>query len=219
MTAKHPPVYYPVMLDLCDKAALVVGGGKVARRKVDGLLNAGAKVTVIAPEIITMPSGVMLLYREYESTDITGNFIIIAATDNASLNARIANDALTQNILVNIVDNPEIGSLILPAVVQRGALQIAVSTSGSSPALASIIKQELAVKYGAEYQLLTDLLWQLRDEFEEKMIASAMNDDARRLCWRTLVQSPLLEMLRSGEDAETAARDLLTRMINQVNIL
>ena len=99
----------------------------------------------------------------------------------------------------------------MPAVVQRGALQIAVSTSGSSPALASIIKQELAVKYGAEYQLLTDLLWQLRDEFEEKMIASAMNDDARRLCWRTLVQSPLLEMLRSGEDAETAARDLLTR--------
>lgn len=219
MIDDQPPIYYPVMLDIRGKSILIVGGGQVARRKVDTLLTAGAKITVIAPKIVTMPAEVSCQQREYKKGDCASHFLIIAATNNPLLNTEIAAEASERNILVNVVDKPAIGSLIIPAVVQRGALQIAVSTSGSSPTLASMIKEEISAKYGTEYQRLTDLLWQLRQEYDIKMTAANMSDEARRLCWRKLLQYPLLDMFEAGDDVEKAARILLTNIISQVNEL
>lgn len=219
MNKEHPPIYYPVMLNLAGKSTLIVGGGKVARRKVDALLTAAAKVMVIAPDLLTMPAEVSCQQREYQAADCDGHFLIIAATNNPLLNTKVAADARERNILHNVVDDPTAGSLIIPAVVQRGALQIAISTSGSSPTLSSIIKAEIAEKYGSEYRLLTDLLWQLRQEYDDIMTAAKMSDDARRLCWRKVLKYPLLAMLATGEDAETAARNLLNSIISQVNEL
>lgn len=150
-------VYYPVFLDLTGKSCVIIGGGKVAERKCSALIKAGAKLTVISPYITKRladykRSGfIRHIHRDYRSTDIKSAFVVIAATDSDETNKKVAEDARASNKLLNVVDTPSLCNFIVPAVVNRGLLTIAISTGGASPAIAKAIRKELQKLYGPEY--------------------------------------------------------------------
>jgi precorrin-2 dehydrogenase / sirohydrochlorin ferrochelatase len=137
---------YPIYLDLRDVAVLVVGGGNVAARKIEGLLRAGAAVTVVAPwfrdEVQAMP--VERLTRPYTATDLDGRRLVITATDDPAVNAQVTIDATARNIWSNSADDPTNCTFILPAIARNGVLMAAVSTGGGSPALAGWLRSQIA---------------------------------------------------------------------------
>ncbi len=136
---------YPIMLDLTGVPVLVVGGGRVALRKIEGLLKAHAQVTVVAPSVAAaihdLP--VRVVVRDYERGDVLGARLVITATDDATVNATVASDATRQGIWVNSADDPANCTFTLPAVARDGAVTVAVATGGASPALASHLRGEL----------------------------------------------------------------------------
>lgn len=149
--------YYPIFLDLAGKRCLIVGGGRVAERKCAALLKAGAKITLVSSlltkRLATYKEKGLIRHvrRGYRRTDIRSAFIIIAATDSEEMNRRVANDALAADKLLNVVDTPSLCNFIVPSVVRRGLLTIAISTGGASPAMAKAIRKELQKLYGPEY--------------------------------------------------------------------
>lgn len=149
------PVYYPVFLNLKGKKCVVVGGGKVAERKALSLLRSGAEVIVISPECTgrlkkeNLKGRIKYISRVYKKGDLKNAFLVIAATDSGETNKRISEDA---PYLVNVVDMPLLCNFIVPSVVRRGPLTIAVSTSGISPSLARTIRKELEGLYGREFE-------------------------------------------------------------------
>lgn len=146
--------YYPAFLNLKGKKCIVVGGGRVAERKALPLLRSGAEVTVISPECTArlrkenLHGHIKYISRKYKRSDLKNAFIVIAATDSAETNRKISEDA---PYLVNVVDMPMLCNFIVPSVVSRGPLTIAVSTSGVSPATAKAIRKELEKLYGHEF--------------------------------------------------------------------
>jgi len=136
---------YPIMLDLADVAVLVVGGGRVALRKVEGLLKVGADVTVVAPSVVDAirDLGVRVAVRGYEVNDLDLVRLVITATDDPTVNAAVAADATDRRIWVNSADDPANCTFTLPAVARDGAVTVAVGTGGSSPALASHLRGRL----------------------------------------------------------------------------
>ena len=203
--AVEAPQYYPALLDLRGRDCLVVGGGAVARRKAAGLLAAGARVRVIAPRVAEMPDGVEIVTRHFQSADIAGMALVIAATDDPAVNAEIAREAASWQVWVNVVDDPGAGSLILPSVVRRGALQIAISTGGASPALARRLREQLEEEFGDEYARLVALLRRLRRDWEPRAIRAGVPPPARKAAWASVLDLPLLELLRAGNDEAAAA--------------
>jgi precorrin-2 dehydrogenase/sirohydrochlorin ferrochelatase len=139
---------YPVMLDLAGVPVLVVGGGTIAARKVAGLLDAGAKVTVVAPMVLAELAAAVAEVREraYESSDIDGHQLVMTATDVPEVNAAVARDARAAGLWVNSADDPENCTFILPAVTRRGPVVVAVGTDGSSPALARHLRDRIAAE-------------------------------------------------------------------------
>ena len=131
--------YYPIFVDLTDKRVLIVGGGPVAERKTDGLLKAGARVTVISPTVtdtlkaLGTENHITVHRREYRKGDIDGYTLVIAATDSETVNDQVYSEAQAEKALVNIVDRPQPGCFIAPAIVERGDLVCALSSSGKSP--------------------------------------------------------------------------------------
>lgn len=193
-------VYYPICLNLKDKKCVVVGGGEVAFRKVKSLLEAQSNVTIISPEInlslkeLVKKNKVTYLNQEYKSEYIEKDtFLVIAASNNKRLNAKIAKDANKSNLLINVVDSPKLCNFIVPATFHRGKLIISVSTSGQSPTLARKIKEDLQNIYGVEYEILVDLLGKLRTEVQAKY----KDEESRRLFWENLVNSDLIEYITS----------------------
>jgi len=158
-------LYYPVYLNLQKRKAVVIGGGRVAERKVKSLLKAGASVTVISPEL----TGGLLRLREkgsirhheraYRKGDLGNALVVIAATDSEAVNTKIAREAPA---LVNVVDVPKLCNFIAPSVVQRGPLNIAISTSGASPALSRSIRRELELLYGPGIALYLAFVGKIR---------------------------------------------------------
>lgn len=145
--------YYPAFLNLLGKKAVVVGGGSIAERKILSLLKVGADITVVSPVITARLSkeetkkSIKHIARCYRKGDLRGSFLVVAATDNPSVNTRVAKDAPS---LVNVVDIPGECSFIAPSVIKRGPLTIAISTGGVSPAFSKTIRQELENIYGPE---------------------------------------------------------------------
>jgi siroheme synthase-like protein len=159
----------PVMLDGAKFTAVVVGGGGVATRKVKALLEGGARVEVIAPEIADelrslalAEPGLTLRQRDYASRDARGGAIIIAATDDRALNRRIADEALAAGCLVNVVDDPDHGNFVTPAVHRSGDLTLAVS-AGRAPAAAAAIRSMIAERFDGRYATAIHALRGLRD--------------------------------------------------------
>ncbi len=140
--------YYPIFLDLRGRACLVVGGGEIATRKVEGLLRVGANVTVISPQASEMirrhaqSNRLRYVQRFYQDGDLKGYFLAYAASGIAEIDVRMAWEAYTHGVLLNVVDRPVLCDFITPAVVQRGDLSIAVSTGGRSPGFAKRVKQK-----------------------------------------------------------------------------
>ncbi|MCE5315645.1 MAG: bifunctional precorrin-2 dehydrogenase/sirohydrochlorin ferrochelatase [Armatimonadota bacterium] len=200
--------YYPIVMDLTEKKCLIVGGGRVALRKAVSLIEAGAAVTVISPDIdddLDSLDGVTNIRREYASGDASGYALIFAATDDTRLNSEVSNEAARNGIPVNVVDDPELCTFIVPALVRRGDLMISVTTSGKSPMLSKMIRQELEEAYGPEYEAFVDLLGEVRYEVKSRY-TSAVDREA---AFTRLINSGIFEMLRSGrkkEARETAHR-------------
>jgi siroheme synthase-like protein len=166
--------YYPVFLDVEGKKCIVVGGGNVALRKVETLLGNGAKVVVISPELCPGLAGnkqISVIKRECIPGDIAGAFLAIVATDDREVNHRIALEGRSSGVLVNVVDDAEYSNFILPSVVQRGDVAIAVSTAGKSPALARKLRTRLEKEFGEEYEVLASILDEIRREIKQRGIA------------------------------------------------
>lgn len=156
--------YYMVCLDLHRRSCLVVGGGAVALEKVRGLLDCGARVSVVAPRIVPelRELDVELFERCYHASDLDGRFLVVAATSTAGLNRAIYRDAKARSLLCNVVDVPNLCSFILPAVLRRDPIAIAVSTGGASPALAQRIRDDIADVVTSEHAELARRLRELR---------------------------------------------------------
>jgi siroheme synthase-like protein len=156
--------YYMACLDLSGRSCLVVGGGPIALEKVGGLLAAGARVTVVAPEIVPelRALDVELVEREYRPADLARRFLVVAATADPAVDRGVFEDAEERSVLCNAVDTPELCSLILPAVHRDGPIALAVSTGGASPALAKRIRDELAAALRPEYPQIARQLRALR---------------------------------------------------------
>lgn len=193
--------YYPAMLDLRGRACLVVGAGKVGEGKIRGLLNAGAKLTVVSLEATDQvrawaEEGRLELHeRAYASSDLEGCFLVIAATERRETNVQVSADAERLQRLCNVVDVPELCNFILPSIMRQGDLAIAVSTAGASPALARKIRLELEQLYGEEYALAMELLGALREELK----ARYPSPGDRKILFERIVYSDLLDFVRADD--------------------
>lgn len=200
--------HYPVNLDLEDKRCLVVGGGEVAERKVEMLLDFGGRVVVIAPELtprlesLAADSSVEHVACTYRPGMLKGAFLVIAATDEPEVNHAVAEEARHLGILVNVVDDPDFCSFFVPAVVRRGDLVIAVSTSGRSPSLARRLRERLEEELTPAYGDLADLLGELRDEVKAKYSDPADRTDA----YCRILDSETLSLLSEGKRDEAIER-------------
>jgi precorrin-2 dehydrogenase/sirohydrochlorin ferrochelatase len=199
---------YPILLRLEGRRCVVVGGGKVAARKAKSLLECGAKVKVIAPELtpelahLAKNGKIQYVGRSYRGTDIKGAFLVIGATDSEATNRRVWAEADKQGMLVNIVDRPELCSFTLPARFSRGPVTVAISTGGASPALARRLREILEEVIGPEFGKLATLLQSLREEVKESYATEA----ERRQAWNRMLDSDVLSLLRQGKLKEAKAR-------------
>ena len=168
--------YYPIFLDLTDRPCVVIGGGEVATRKVEGLLAAGARVTIISPqvssEIARLRDEVRIAHvaREYQEGDLEGFEVCMVATDDGTVNAQVAAEGRRRRVWVNASDDPANCDFILPSVIRRGDVVVAASTGGSSPALARRLREELEAFLSDDYSPLADLLREVRRELRQRRI-------------------------------------------------
>src|SRR5216684_2302491 len=197
--------YIPIFLDVTGRRCLVVGGGEVAARKVESLLAAGAQVIVVSPNLAAPALNAAVdrgmvehVAREYRRGDIAGCALAYAATDDPALHRALSDEARALGIPLNVVDMPELCSFIAPAVVRRGALQIAISTGGASPAFAARLRRELEKQFGVEYGTLLKVLRAARKLLHRDELESA--DRMRRL--KDLAESRLLDAIVARDEAE-----------------
>lgn len=194
--------YYPVNLDIQNRKCLVVGGGSVSNRKVMTLLECGAIVTVVSPDVteelleLAEKKMIELKKRPYEPYDIDGMFLVIGATDNEKLNWQINKDAERQNKLCNIADRPEACNFILPSIVNRGNLVITISTSGKSPAFAKKMRQDLEKEFGEEY----DEFLQLMGAIRKKALSEKHEPEAHKHLFEQLINRGLIDMIRNHDE-------------------
>ncbi|MAE10517.1 MAG: bifunctional precorrin-2 dehydrogenase/sirohydrochlorin ferrochelatase [Dehalococcoidales bacterium] len=169
-------IYYPISLNVRGRKCSVVGGGQVALRKVDTLLEHGADVQVISPDLCTElvslaeRKEIDTVTREYRPGDLKDAFVAIVATDNSKINRQIAAEAREQNVLVNVVDDADNSDFIAPSYLRRGGISIAISTSGESPALARKLRTMLEKDFGDEYGRLSVLIGQVRAKARQQNI-------------------------------------------------
>ena len=193
---------YPIFLKIENKPCLVIGGGKVATRKIRDLVDEGAKVTVVAirasKEIsdLAQKGVISLENREFREGDTHGYFLVIAATDDHELNRIISNEAGAA-ILFNSVDEPELCNFYAGAVIKRGKLRVAVSTSGAFPPLTKKIKMDIDSSLPTSYGPLLDKLGEFRSFLKKKHVPEA----ERKRTIDTIVRSPAIdEFLRGNEE-------------------
>jgi siroheme synthase-like protein len=181
----YPCSYFPLFVNLRGKRCVVVGAGEIAAGKVDGLMRCGAEITVVSPRAVpyiqkaARGGKLAWLRRAFKAEDVDGAFLAIAATAAPRVNAAVFRACTERGVLCNAVDDPEHCDFIYPAVMRRGALQIAVSTGGRSPALAGRIRQDLEARFGPEWELLLERLGRERDEILHARLDGA--ERARRL--------------------------------------
>ncbi len=204
---------YPITLVDLESGAVVVGGGAVATRKARGLLDAGARVVVIAPQFtrelddLARDSRVTLIRRAYQPGDLREARVVIAATDDPQVNQAVYAEARARGILVNVVDDPAHCAFHAPAVVRRGAIAITISTGGASPALAKRLREEIENTIGAEYARLADLLAEVRPRVQARV-----PQERRATLWDELIDAAL-PFVRAGrvEDARQIVETIVTQ--------
>lgn len=202
MSKRYP--YYPIYIDIEDRDVVIIGGGNVCARKAETMMKYGARVTIVSPEFTEeierwAADGKLTLRRKhYEDADLEGANIVIASTDDQSVNERIAADCRRRRIPVNVVDVTPLCEFIVPAIIESGSVQIAVSTGGKSPALARTLKEDLQRLVGPEYAEVNDLLGTLRDGAK----AVLPTDVDRKRFFDGIIARGILQMLREGRRRE-----------------
>jgi precorrin-2 dehydrogenase/sirohydrochlorin ferrochelatase len=212
------PRYYPLYLDLGSRVCLVVGGGAVAERRVQGLLEAGAEVRVVSPTLTpglqeqANAQTIRHLAGVYEPGMLAGVTLVVAATNVRAVNAQVVVDAQASRILVNAADAPDEGDYIVPSVVRRGELCLSISTGGANPMLAARLAAELETRFGPEYALYVELLGQMRVYIKRTTDATGLR---RRALADLLDAEPLLlEQLKTGD--REAAHTIATEIVDAV---
>lgn len=199
--------YYPILLNLTGEPALVVGGGEVAERKIESLLACGASVRVVARELTPglagrVEKGVILRAgREFEGSHLDGVFLVVAATSDPGLNRRVSREARKRGLLINAVDQPADCNFIVPSVIRRGDLILAISTSGASPALAKKIRIELENLYGEEYASFLGLMARAR----KQILALGLGQKRNEEIFGDLIDSDILDAIQRGSRKEAGA--------------
>ncbi|HEU0291743.1 MAG TPA: bifunctional precorrin-2 dehydrogenase/sirohydrochlorin ferrochelatase [Anaerolineales bacterium] len=205
--------YYPVYIQLRDQPCVVIGGGKIAEGKVDGLLSVEAEVTVISPNLtarlhdLAEQKRITYLARTYQPGDLTGAFLVICATDQVEINHQVWQEATANHQLVNVVDDTPRCNFIAPSILRKGDLTIAISTSGKAPALAVRLKERLQREIGPEYERFLELAGELREQLAQHV----PDFEARKALWYQLVDSEILDLLARGDEA--SAREIISQVV------
>ena len=204
---------YPLNVDLSGRSLILVGGGRVAERKVRGILSAGTEtsICVIAPKITTVlqehAAAGRLCWKQtcYADGMLEGAFLVYAATDLREVNAAVAAEAKRRGVPVNVIDDPAASTFQVPASIRRGELMLSVSTAGGSPALSRAIRMELEEMYPPAFGMWLERVSCLRVELQECISSSS----ARTRFWHTALRPDILTMVRHGamEKAEVELRN------------
>lgn len=202
--------YYPVFLDIAGRPAVVIGGGEVALRKVEGLLDAGAQVTVVSPALhpglkaLLAAGRARHIAREYRPGDLDGQVLAIVGTDDPSVNAEVASAGKQRGVWVNAVDDPANCDFIMPSIVQRGNIILAASTSAGSPAMARKLREDLEEFLTEDYALMLDLVARVRQELRDRGVTvepdvwnAALDAEVKRLLGQGHLDEAKQRLLRS----------------------
>jgi precorrin-2 dehydrogenase/sirohydrochlorin ferrochelatase len=205
--------YYPIFIELEGKTVLVVGGGGVAQRKVETLLEFGAIIHIVSRELthklkkLVETNEVQYVGKAFRVEQLDGAFLVIAATDDKRLNHHVSESARKRHLLINAVDQPSDCNFIVPSIVNRGGLLVAVSTSGKSPALAMKIRKQLEVQFGTEYEIFLVLMDRLRKE----ILALGLPQEENSRLFHEIVNSDILKFIAQDnlEGVEAILRRIL----------
>ncbi len=204
---------YPIFLDLHARSCLVVGGGKVAERKVDQLLKAGAHLTLVAPQLseemrlLISQYSVNYQARAFADQDIEGHFLAIAATNNRQVNAHIAALANARHIPVNVVDDQALCSFTVPSIIDRSPVMVAVSTGGASPVLARQLRMRLETMISSHCGELAGITEEYRD-----IVKARLPENQRKTFWEQALRGPFAELVYAGQIEE--ARQYLAHLLS-----
>ncbi len=215
--------FLPIFMKVQDRPCLIVGGGDVAARKSLFLLEAGAKLRVISPEFsskfdsLRSQKGIELIERQFELSDLDQCTLVIAATNQTNLNQQISEQARSLNIPVNVVDNPSLCSFIVPSIIDRSPVQIAVSTGGSSPVLARMLRTKLEATVPAAY----GRLGKFAEKFRDLVKQSLPDVESRRRFWEKTLEGPVSELVFAGRGVEAEHRmvEELTRAADNTSCI
>lgn len=209
--------YLPISLKLRDARVLLVGGGKVATRKARLLLGAGASLTVVAPELheeleqLLEHSGGVWQQGEYDETAIHGVVLVVAATPHRLVNEQVHRDATARQLPVNVVDSPDLCTVIFPSIVDRSPLTIAISSGGNSPVLVRLVRRKVEAMLPATYGALAEFAGRMR----ELVKAAIPGESPRRLFWEQTVEGAVAELVLAGR--ETRAEELLREQLQSTD--
>ena len=201
-------MFYPIYLSLKNKRVVVLGGGNVAERKVESLLGTGASITVISPEVtprlhsLAQANQIQIHRRAYARGDCDGATLVFSATDDAHVSAAVFQEATKAGALINTADQPALCDFIMPAVVRRGDIAIAISTSGTSPGLAARLKRKIAKIIGPEYARFAELLSQARDEIRH----TVQDAEERKAVHNRILDSDIMNRLKRNDSAGAKRR-------------
>jgi uroporphyrin-III C-methyltransferase/precorrin-2 dehydrogenase/sirohydrochlorin ferrochelatase len=205
--------YFPIFLSLKQQPCLVIGGGEIAARKIKLLAKANARITVIAENMshtvmaMEIEQGLILCKKTFAIEDIKAYRLVVSATNNHALNESIAKICQQKNILVNVVDNPQLCTFIFPAIIDRSPVIAAVSTGGVSPVLARLLRAKIETVIPAKFGQLAQLAEKFRSQVKKKITSPAQ----RRIFWEKILQGGVAELVFSGKS--TQAEVLLQRQL------
>lgn len=205
----------PIFLNVKDRPCLVVGGGEVAARKVALLRRATAHVTVIAPSLcaslaaLAQSNEIVHRVAEFAPADVAGFMLVVAATDDLAVNRQVSDAARARGIPVNVVDQPTLCSFVMPSIIDRSPVVVAVSSGGASPVLARLLRAKLETLVPASYGRLATLVQKFRAQVKAKFNTTT----ERRRFWERVLQGPIAEMLLAGQ--EKAAHTALEKAVQQ----
>lgn len=204
--------FFPIFFDIKNKPCLVVGGGEVATRKAGMLMQSGGLITVVAPELtntlkeLADAGKIVRIAEKFRPEHLGEAVLVIAATNDRAANEQVSVAAKKLRIPVNVVDNPDLCSFIMPSVIDRSPLVIAISSGGTSPVLARVMRAKLETFIPAAYGRLAHFAASFRDQVKNHILPAK-----RRIFWEKVLQGPVAEMVLSGQDQ--TARDALQKML------